>query len=214
MPHGCHHGSPAGCATAGTSATARRPARLTQLFVRRWPAWLLRQTFQGTAHYTARQLAEHMDHGLNSPDAVAFLRALIGTMNPYRPRIPDNGMALFGDLDSLPLHHIRCPTLVVTAPTTPTSSSATVSERTKRFWAPNGSGSRTAHTWDSGSALARHKPRTPHGNSSTEPGTTRQGEHHRDHYAASRGRPRYRVHTSMCLTGAITARAGRADRGR
>jgi pimeloyl-ACP methyl ester carboxylesterase len=46
---------------------------------------------------------------------VAFVRALIGTMNPYRPRTPgnDNDMALFGDLQPLPLHHIRSPTLVV-----------------------------------------------------------------------------------------------------
>ncbi|HWE89781.1 MAG TPA: alpha/beta hydrolase [Pseudonocardiaceae bacterium] len=105
--------------TAGRFAQAmflsHRGQQLTQLIARRWPAWLLRQTFQGTAHYTARQLAEHMDHALSSPDGVAFLRALIGTMNPYRPRIPgnDNDMTLFGDLDPLPLHHIRCPTLIV-----------------------------------------------------------------------------------------------------
>lgn len=94
---------------------SHRGQQLTQFIARHRPAWLLRQTFKGTAHYTARQLAEQMDHALNSPDGVAFLRALMATMNPYRPRIPgnDNDMAMFRDLGSLPLSQVRCPTLVV-----------------------------------------------------------------------------------------------------
>ena len=94
---------------------SHRGQQLTQLIARRWPAWLLRQTFQGTAHYTARQLGEQMEYVLRSPDSVAFLQALIATMNPYRPRIPgnNNDMALFRDLGALPLSQVRCPTLVV-----------------------------------------------------------------------------------------------------
>lgn len=89
--------------------------QLTKLIGQRKPTWLLRQTFQGTAHYTREQVQEHIDFALGSPDALAFLRALMQTMNPYRPRLAgtDNDTALLRELTRVPAEQVRCATLIV-----------------------------------------------------------------------------------------------------
>ena len=183
--------------TAGRFAQAlflsHRGQQLTQVITRRWPAWLLRQTFQGTAHYTARQLAEQMQYALGSPDAVVFLRALIATLNPYR-------------------RQVRSPILVVHGTTTPTSSSVTVSGPTRTSRAPTGSGSRTAHTWGSGWALTPHTRRTPHGNSWAEPCARRQAsDNTRDQVLRVRPQPRPVQHDGVChrLSTGDTTSSGR-----
>jgi len=105
--------------TAGPIAQAIFMSQLGQKFVKmigqRKPAWLLRQIFQGTAYYTKQQIQAHIDFTLGSPQALAFIRALMATMYPYRPRKAgtDNDMALFRRLTHVPVEQVRCPTLIV-----------------------------------------------------------------------------------------------------
>src|SRR5829696_6813960 len=105
--------------TAGPITQAIFMSQLGQKFVKtigqRKPAWLLRQTFQGTAYYTKEQVQAHVTFTLRSPQALAFIRALMGTMYPYYPRKAgnDNDMALFRRLTHVPVEQVRCPTLIV-----------------------------------------------------------------------------------------------------
>ena len=111
-----HHDMPE---TAGPIAQAifmsRWGQKFTQLIGEKKPAWLLRQLFRGTAYYTKQQIQTHTDFALGSPQALAFMRAFIDTMNPYRPRKAgtDNDTALLRRLTHLPVEQVRCPTLIV-----------------------------------------------------------------------------------------------------
>jgi pimeloyl-ACP methyl ester carboxylesterase len=79
------------------------------------PAWLLHQLFQGTGYFTKQQIQAHVDVTLSSPQALAFMRAFMDTMFPYKPRKAgtDNDTALYRRLTHLPLEQVRCPALIV-----------------------------------------------------------------------------------------------------
>lgn len=111
-----HHEMPE---TAGPIAQAifmsRLGQKITQLIAEKRPVWLLRQLFQGTAHYTRQQVRAHTDFTLRSHEALAFVRAFMDTMYPYDPRKvgTDNDSVLLRSLAHLPLEQISSPAVVV-----------------------------------------------------------------------------------------------------
>ena len=111
-----HHEAPP---TAGPVARAifmsQAGQRLTAALARRRPASLLRQLFRGESHLNKRQVEARVEYTLATPDALAFIRAFLATMNPYRARMAgtDNDTERLARLTRLPLHQVRCPTLVV-----------------------------------------------------------------------------------------------------
>jgi pimeloyl-ACP methyl ester carboxylesterase len=88
---------------------------ITQVIFQRKPAWILRQIFQSTGHFTRQQTQAHVDFTLGSPQALAFMRAFMDTMSPYNPRKTgtQNDMELYRRLAHLPVEQVRCPTLIV-----------------------------------------------------------------------------------------------------
>lgn len=88
---------------------------LTEEIARRRPAWMLRQLFRGESHLSREQIEASVRHVLGDDEALSFVRALLGTMSPYRPRRAgsENDDAQLRELTRLPLEQVRCPTLVV-----------------------------------------------------------------------------------------------------
>lgn len=111
-----HHEAPQ---TAGPVAqalfTSRLGQRLMEEVTKRRPAWMLRQLFQGESHLSKRQIEANVEFVLGAPEVLAFVRAFLGTMSPYRPRRAgtDNDTEQLRLLARLPLEEVRCPTLVV-----------------------------------------------------------------------------------------------------
>jgi pimeloyl-ACP methyl ester carboxylesterase len=105
--------------TAGPVTQAVFSSRLGQkLFgtiARRKPEWLLRQLFQNDSYLNKRQIKQHIDFVLGSPDALAFMRALTETLNTFATRKEgtDNDSEHLRVLTRLPFELVRCPTLVV-----------------------------------------------------------------------------------------------------
>jgi pimeloyl-ACP methyl ester carboxylesterase len=105
--------------TAGpvTEALTMSPLgmRFLGMIARRKPAWLLREVLQDTGYYTKQQLRAHIKASLDSPQDLAFVRGLMGSMNPYTPRRPgfENEARLFGSLARMPVERIRCPSLII-----------------------------------------------------------------------------------------------------
>jgi pimeloyl-ACP methyl ester carboxylesterase len=105
--------------TAGPVAQAMFTSQWGQKFmkmiVQKRPAWVLRQLFQGTAYFTRQQVRAHTDFTLGSPQALAFMRSFMATINPYNPRRAgtDNDTILYRQLTRLPVENVRCPTLIV-----------------------------------------------------------------------------------------------------
>jgi pimeloyl-ACP methyl ester carboxylesterase len=89
--------------------------RIMKLIGQKKPAWLLPEMFHGIAYYNKQQLQAHIDFTLRSPSALAFMRGLMDSFNPYKPRLAgnDNDMALFHQLTHVPVEQVRCPTLIV-----------------------------------------------------------------------------------------------------
>jgi pimeloyl-ACP methyl ester carboxylesterase len=89
--------------------------RLMRTIVERRPAWMLRQLFQGESILGRSDVRANVDFVLGAPDVLAFVRAFLGTMSPYRPRRAgtDNDTEQLRRLTRLPVERVRCPTLVV-----------------------------------------------------------------------------------------------------
>jgi pimeloyl-ACP methyl ester carboxylesterase len=89
--------------------------KLMKLISQKKPAWLLQQLFQGSASYTKQQTQMHVDFTLASPAALAFVRAFMDTMNPYKWRKigTENDTALLHQLTHMPFEQVRCPTLII-----------------------------------------------------------------------------------------------------
>lgn len=79
------------------------------------PEIFLKQIFQAEAYFTKKQINEHIDYTLTSPEALVFMKAFIDTMNPYNPRKPgtENDMEQYRKLAHLPLEKVQCPGLIV-----------------------------------------------------------------------------------------------------
>ncbi|MGH2369644.1 MAG: alpha/beta fold hydrolase [Chloroflexota bacterium] len=105
--------------TAGPIAQAIFMSRwgqtLMEVIGQRKPAWLLQSLLQSTAHYTKRQVQAHIAFTLGSPQALAFARAFLATLHPYRPRQAGTGndAALYRQLTHLPVEQVRCPAMIV-----------------------------------------------------------------------------------------------------
>jgi pimeloyl-ACP methyl ester carboxylesterase len=105
--------------TAGPLTEAIFMSRLGQKIVKgimdKQPQWLLAEVFQGIGSFTKEQKKRQIDHVLNDPQALAFLKALLDTMNPYaqRKKGNENDMQEFLKLTHLPLEQIQCPSLII-----------------------------------------------------------------------------------------------------
>jgi pimeloyl-ACP methyl ester carboxylesterase len=89
--------------------------KLMQLITRKKPAWMLQQLFQAESYLTRQQIQAQTDFILGAPEALAFARAFMGTLSPYKLRKAgtDNDTALYRQLTDLPLEQVRCPALIV-----------------------------------------------------------------------------------------------------
>lgn len=105
--------------TAGPIAQAIFTTDLGQKLLKKLgemrPDLFLKQLFQSEAYFTKKQLAEHVAYALDSEQAKAFMFAFMNTMNPYAPRQAgtENDMALFRQLQHLPVERIQCPSLII-----------------------------------------------------------------------------------------------------
>ena len=79
------------------------------------PEIFLKQIFQAEAYFTKKQIKEHIDYALNSPEVLVFMKGFMDTMNPYNPRKPgtENDMEQYRKLVHLPLEKVQCPSLIV-----------------------------------------------------------------------------------------------------
>ncbi len=105
--------------TAGPIAQAIFTTDLGQKLLKKLgemrPDLFLKQIFQSEAYFTKKQLAEHVAYALGSEQAKAFMFAFMNTMNPYAPRQAgtENDMALYRQLQHLPVERIQCPSLII-----------------------------------------------------------------------------------------------------
>lgn len=79
------------------------------------PAMFLEQILNAEAYFTKKQIKEHIDYAMHSPEMLVFVKAFMATMNPYNTRKPgtDNDMEQYRKLTHLPLEKIQCPSLVI-----------------------------------------------------------------------------------------------------
>ncbi|MDD5085176.1 MAG: alpha/beta hydrolase [Candidatus Omnitrophica bacterium] len=105
--------------TAGPIAQAIFTSQLGQKIMKKLgdakPEIFLKEIFRAEGYFTKKQLKEHMEYVLSSPQAIAFVKAFMNTMNPYNPRKAgtDNDMEQYRKLTHLPLEKIKCPSLIV-----------------------------------------------------------------------------------------------------
>lgn len=87
---------------------------LTGTLIKHRPGWMLREMLRSESTLPTDQVDADVRRILNSPGQLAWLRAFINTIQPYRPRKPgtDNDTRQMRALD-LPLGQITCPTLIV-----------------------------------------------------------------------------------------------------
>ncbi len=111
-----HHQAPATAGPIAQAVFTSRPGQaLTRALAQHRPAWLLKQLLASESRLDRHQRQRHTAAVLDSPQALAFLRAFIATLSPYQPRKPgtDNDTSHLRQLGPLPLHDIQCPVLVV-----------------------------------------------------------------------------------------------------
>lgn len=105
--------------TAGPIAQAIFMSQLGQKIIKMIgevkPEIFLKQIFQSEAYFTKKQIKENVDYVLNSPEMLAFVKAFMDTMNPYKSRKPgtDNDMEQYRKLTHLPVEKIKCPSLII-----------------------------------------------------------------------------------------------------
>lgn len=112
---GHHEPSHAAGPIAQALFTSRVGEFLTRTMARRSPRQLVTQLLRAESHLTPEQIRAQADHVLRTPQVLAWLRAFIGTLHPYRLRRPgtDNDTTQLARITDLPLPGIRCPTLIV-----------------------------------------------------------------------------------------------------
>jgi pimeloyl-ACP methyl ester carboxylesterase len=79
------------------------------------PEILLKEALQAMGSYTKEQKKRQIDHVMNSPQALAFWEAFLGTFNPYpeRKKGNENDMEESLKLTHLPLEQVHCPSLII-----------------------------------------------------------------------------------------------------
>jgi pimeloyl-ACP methyl ester carboxylesterase len=105
--------------TAGPIAQAIFTSQLGQKILKMVgnakPEVFLQQIFQSEAYFTKKQIKEHIDYVLKSPQALSFMKAFMNTMNPYGPRKQgtESDMEEYRKLTHLPVEKITCPSLII-----------------------------------------------------------------------------------------------------
>lgn len=89
--------------------------KIVNMLVKRLPKILIAEVFRGIGYYSKEQRKRQIEYVLNEPEAFTFLKALLGTMNPYAERKEGNlnDMNGFSKLTHLPLEQVRCPSLII-----------------------------------------------------------------------------------------------------
>ena len=89
--------------------------KMVKLIIEKYPTFLLEEAFRGIGYFTKEQRKRQIEHVLNEPGALAFLKALLDTMTPYaqRKKGNENDMREFLKLTHLPLEQVQCPSLVI-----------------------------------------------------------------------------------------------------
>ena len=89
--------------------------KVVKTLMNKQPKLLLAEALRGIGYYSKEQRKRHLDHVLNEPEAFAFLKALLDTMNPYAERKKGNlnDMHEFSKLTHLPLEGVECPSLII-----------------------------------------------------------------------------------------------------
>ncbi len=89
--------------------------KLLRIISEKKPQVFLKEIFQSEGYFSKKQLQEHLEFALNSPEMLGFVRAFMIAMNPYKPRRPgtENDMEQFRQITHLPVEQIQCPSLII-----------------------------------------------------------------------------------------------------
>ncbi|QBD74691.1 alpha/beta hydrolase [Ktedonosporobacter rubrisoli] len=89
--------------------------RFSQMLMERFPKLLLGEAFRGIGYFTKEQAKRQVEHVLNEPQALAWMKALLETMYPYSKRKQGNinDMEEFLKSTHLQLEQIQCPSLII-----------------------------------------------------------------------------------------------------
>ena len=89
--------------------------KMVKMIIEKKPKILLEEAFQGIGYFTKEQKKRQIDHVLNEPQALAFMKALLDTTNPYdeRKKGIENDMEEFHKFVHLPLEKVHCPSLII-----------------------------------------------------------------------------------------------------
>ncbi|GCE07469.1 alpha/beta hydrolase [Dictyobacter aurantiacus] len=89
--------------------------KFVKFIMEKQPRLMLAEAFRGIGYFTKEQRKRQIDHVLNEPEALAFMEALLDTMNPYseRKKGNENDMQQFVKLTHLPLELVQCSSLII-----------------------------------------------------------------------------------------------------
>lgn len=89
--------------------------KFAKMIMERFPKLLLGEAFQGIGYFTKEQTKRQVDHVLNEPQALDWMKALLDTMYPYaeRKKGNENDMEEFLKVTHLPLEQVQCPSLII-----------------------------------------------------------------------------------------------------
>lgn len=89
--------------------------RFSRMLMERFPKLLLGEAFRGIGYFTKEQTKRQVEHVLNEPQALDWMKALLETMYPYSERKKGNvnDMEEFLKSTHLPLEQIQCPSLII-----------------------------------------------------------------------------------------------------
>lgn len=89
--------------------------KMVKLIIAKHPKFLSEALFRGIGDLTKEQRKKQIDHVFNEPGALAFLKALLDTMNPYAEKKKGNENDIRENLKltHLPLEQVRCPSLII-----------------------------------------------------------------------------------------------------
>jgi len=89
--------------------------RLIRFTMERFPRTFLNGTLAQIGYLLKGERKRYVDHVLNTPEALAFMKGMIGTMDPYTQRAQGtrNDLEQHGMMPPLPFDDITCPTMIV-----------------------------------------------------------------------------------------------------
>ncbi|MDD5488788.1 MAG: alpha/beta hydrolase [Candidatus Omnitrophica bacterium] len=89
--------------------------KLNKIISEKRPDIFLEQIYQAEAYFTKEQIKKHVDHVVGSKSGMAFVKAFMNTMYPYKERKAgtENDMVQYKKLTHLPVEKISCPSLII-----------------------------------------------------------------------------------------------------